>query len=1009
MGSPSINVEQFQRRLKVLLDAWKNDTFACDALCALVGSSEDIMYSKSTALQTWLLGYELTDTLIVIGPKFFTVIASKKKLSFMQPLEKLDSVKVSLVLRSKEDNSGSFADIFSQVKDSKNGKRLGILAKDKFGGDFVPEWQKAISGSGLETVDESAHLAYIIAPKDSAELQTMKKSSQLSSDVFSKFFKAEVLKIVDREKRVKHSVLANSIEKTLHQNKQLLGNADPSEVEVCYSPIVQSGGDYSLKFSLVSNDKNLKYDTIICQMGARYRSYCSNIVRTMMVQPSETQQEDYKILLETEEVLQKELKAGVKLCDVYSKTYDFLSSKKKSLAEHATKTFGFATGIEFKEASLTIGPKCQAVVKAGMVFNLAIGMTDLSSSDDDENYALFIGDTVLTKEKEPAELLTASKKQVKNVAIFMETEKAETNGAAKEDLQLVVDGNTVLENRTRQDMTAEEKRKSKQRELGDQLNETARRRLLDKDDPSSGNKSSKSAAVAYRHASLLPKDADVQELRIFVDTKHEAIIVPVGGQSAVFHISMLKNCSKTEHGDFSYLRLNFFCPGNTVGRAEGAAFPDPSATFVKELVFKASNTRNASQAIPSTNLATAFRLIKEAQKRFKTREAERKEMEGVIAQADLVISQNRNVPRLKDLFVRPSLTGGQHRTQGVLHAHVNGFRYQPYKGGNIDILYNNIKHAIFQPSKGEMIVLLHFHLKHAILIQKKKYLDIQFFTEVGEVVTDLGRRQNMHDRDDLEAEQAERDLRHRVEMAFKGFMDKVQQFSNLEVDTTFRDLGFHGVPHKSSVLLQPTTYCLVHLVESPVTMITLSEVELVHFERVSFQMKNFDAVFIFKDYKRKVFLINAIPMTSLDSIKEWLTTSDIKYTEGIQSLNWAKIMKTISDDPAGFFEGGGWSFLDPDESDQGGDDSEEETDYQPSGSDEPSDESSDEDYSDEASESDEEEELDSDESSGKDWSDLEEEAIADDNETNFDDDVEERPRKRKSSGAPPVSAAKRRR
>ena len=39
---------------------------------------------------------------------------------------------------------------------------------------------------------------------------------------------------------------------------------------------------------------------------------------------------------------------------------------------------------------------------------------------------------------------------------------------------------------------------------------------------------------------------------------------------------------------------------------------------------------------------------------------------------------------------------------------------------------------------------------------------------------------------------------------------------------------------------------------------------------------------------------------------------DIKYTEGIQSLNWTKIMKTINDDPEGFFDSGGWSFLDPD-------------------------------------------------------------------------------------------------
>ena len=35
-------------------------------------------------------------------------------------------------------------------------------------------------------------------------------------------------------------------------------------------------------------------------------------------------------------------------------------------------------------------------------------------------------------------------------------------------------------------------------------------------------------------------------------------------------------------------------------------------------------------------------------------------------------------------------------------------------------------------------------------------------------------------------------------------------------------------------------------------------------------MKNVDLVFVFKDYKRKVAMINAIPMNALDSVKDWL-------------------------------------------------------------------------------------------------------------------------------------------
>ena len=53
-------------------------------------------------------------------------------------------------------------------------------------------------------------------------------------------------------------------------------------------------------------------------------------------------------------------------------------------------------------------------------------------------------------------------------------------------------------------------------------------------------------------------------------------------------------------------------------------------------------------------------------------------------------------------------------------------------------------------------------------------------------------------------------------------------------------------------------------------MIALDEVELVHFERVQFHLKNFDMVFVFKDYHHKVSMINAIPMNQLDHVKEWL-------------------------------------------------------------------------------------------------------------------------------------------
>jgi len=72
------------------------------------------------------------------------------------------------------------------------------------------------------------------------------------------------------------------------------------------------------------------------------------------------------------------------------------------------------------------------------------------------------------------------------------------------------------------------------------------------------------------------------------------------------------------------------------------------------------------------------------------------------------------------------------------------------------------------------------------------------------------------------------------------------------------------------VLLQPTTECLVHLTDPPYLVITLSEIEIAHLERVQFGLKNFDLVFVFKDFQRTPIHINTIPMAQLDNVKEWL-------------------------------------------------------------------------------------------------------------------------------------------
>ena len=117
------------------------------------------------------------------------------------------------------------------------------------------------------------------------------------------------------------------------------------------------------------------------------------------------------------------------------------------------------------------------------------------------------------------------------------------------------------------------------------------------------------------------------------------------------------------------------------------------------------------------------------------------------------------------------------------------------------------------------------------------------------------------------------------------------------------------MPFRTNVLLQPTTDCLVHLTDMPFTVITLSEVEVCHFERVQHGLKQFDLVFVFTDFSRPPLHINSIPFGLLEAIKEWLDSVDIPISEGAVNLTWSAIMKTVNEDPFAFFDEGGWAFL----------------------------------------------------------------------------------------------------
>ncbi|PKK17178.1 FACT complex subunit SPT16-like, partial [Columba livia] len=242
-------------------------------------------------------------------------MASKKKVEFLKQVAQAKGTEgangvpaITLLVREKnESNKANFEKMIEALRSSRGGKRLGVFSKDKFPGDFMKSWNDCLNKEGFEKVDISAAVAYTMAAKEDGELNLMRKAAAITSEVFTKFFKERVMEIVDADEKVRHSKLAEAVEKAIEEKKYLAG-ADPSAVEMCYPPIIQSGGNYNLKFSVISDKSHMHFGAITCSMGIRYKSYCSNLVRTLMVDPPQDMQDNYGFLLHLQDEMLKEMR-----------------------------------------------------------------------------------------------------------------------------------------------------------------------------------------------------------------------------------------------------------------------------------------------------------------------------------------------------------------------------------------------------------------------------------------------------------------------------------------------------------------------------------------------------------------------------------------------------------------------------------------------------------------------------------------------------------------------------
>jgi nucleosome binding factor SPN SPT16 subunit len=292
-------------------------------------------------------------------------------------------------LRNKEDgNEENYETLLKQVGnvDGKVGAILKEREFNKKSGGILGPWETKLdeAGDSIELVDCSPALAILMAPKDDSEWDLMKKSSVLSNKVMKHGCVKRLEEIIEEESKITHEALATEIENVLEDPNKIKLNVPPSDVQSCYFPIVQSGGNYDIRVSAQSTSDPLKHDVVTVSLGARYKLYCSNIARTFFIDPPKKVSETYEILLEMQEVCLEAMRPGNPLKAVYKGAVAYLQKNgHDDLISKLPKNLGFAQGLDFRDSTLTLSAKNGVTFKQGMVFCLAVGFSGLELPEKD--------------------------------------------------------------------------------------------------------------------------------------------------------------------------------------------------------------------------------------------------------------------------------------------------------------------------------------------------------------------------------------------------------------------------------------------------------------------------------------------------------------------------------------------------------------------------------------------------------------------------------------------------
>lgn len=460
----------------------------------------------------------------------------------------------------------------------------------------------------------------------------------------SEYFVDEMSRLLDEERQMTHKALASRIDAKIDDAKffnklaKLPAEFDAQQIDWAYGPVIQSGGKYDLRLTATSDDNNLQPGIIIAGFGVRYKTYSSLIARTYLVDPSKSQEANYSLLLTVREAIMQDIRDGTVAKDLYNKAIGLVRTRKPELENHFVKSVGAGVGIELRDSNMLLNGKNSRVLKSGMTLTVTVGLTDIENSGANNKkntiYSMVLTDTVRVGENGPHVFTKDAGIDMDSVSFYFGDEE-ETQHPVKEKKEAksnAVAGRNVTRTKLRAERPtqinegAEARRREHQKELATKKTKEGLDRFAGTTGDDNGVTQKKFRRFeSYKRDNQLP--AKVRDLTVYVDHKASTVIVPIMGRPVPFHINAIKNASKSDEGEYAYLRINFLSPGQGVGRKDDQPFEDLSAHFLRNLTLRSKNNERFAQVAQD---------ITELRKNALRREQEKKEMEDVVEQDKLV-------------------------------------------------------------------------------------------------------------------------------------------------------------------------------------------------------------------------------------------------------------------------------------------------------------------------------------------------------------------------------------